>query len=67
MRVHVDDKLCTGQGRCFAEAPDVYTSDEDGYCKERHAEFSVPDELAEQARRGADWCPQAAITCTDGE
>ena len=27
-RIHLDDELCTGHGRCYAVAPDLLTDDE---------------------------------------
>ena len=60
MRVRVDPDLCVGHGRCYALAPDVFAPDDFGHC-----EILVTDvdgELAEQARIGAENCPERAIT-----
>ena len=65
MRIHVDDKLCTGQGRCYAIAPTMYTPDDDGYCAQRGEEFEAPATAAAAAHAGADACPQAAISVTE--
>jgi len=32
MRIKVDEELCTGHGRCYALAPDVYAPDDRGHC-----------------------------------
>jgi len=63
MHISVDRSICTGHGRCYALAPSVYESDDDGYCVVTQA--TVGDDLAEQARVGALNCPEDAITVTD--
>lgn len=62
MRIEVDHDACTGHGRCWSLAPEVYGADDDGYCSADVIE--VPVELEEQARRGATNCPERAITLT---
>jgi ferredoxin len=59
MRVRVDRAKCVGHGRCYVLAPEVFEDDERGHCvvtRER-----VAPELTEQARRGAENCPESAI------
>lgn len=60
MRVVVDPDVCTGHGRCWTLAGDVFEADDDGYCATRSV--AVPPELEEQARTGARNCPERAIT-----
>jgi ferredoxin len=60
MRIEVDSDACTGHGRCWSLAPEVFDADDDGYCATR--ERDVPPELEEQARRAAANCPERAIT-----
>ena len=62
MRIQVDEALCTGQGRCYLEAPEVFSADHEGYCAQKGTTFEVDESLEERARLGADSCPQAAIT-----
>jgi ferredoxin len=59
MRIEVDAELCTGHGRCYALAPEVYEADDDGYCAT--LSLDVPVGLEGQARLGADNCPERAI------
>ena len=59
MRIEVDHESCTGHGRCWSLAPEVYEADDDGYCATGVLE--VPVELEEQARRAAASCPERAI------
>ena len=64
LKVTVDPDLCVGHGRCYALAPDVFGSDDYGHCEILIAD--VDGTLADQARIGADNCPERAITVTDG-
>jgi ferredoxin len=60
MKVRVDPDLCVGHGRCYALAPDVFGADDFG-----HAEVLAPEvdgELVDQARVGAENCPERAIS-----
>jgi len=63
VRVVIDHEACTGHGRCYTLAPDVFDSDDAGYGVVRVDE--VPDELQDQARNGVRNCPERAITITD--
>lgn len=65
LRVAVSEKLCSGQGRCYTLSPDVFHSDDEGYCVERGSEFEVPTALKEQALVGRDACPEGAITLAE--
>lgn len=58
--VRVDPDLCVGHGRCYVLAPDVFGTDEFGHCVVLEAQ--VGDQLAGDARIGADNCPEQAIT-----
>lgn len=59
MKVRLDSEACVGHGRCYDLAPDVYGEDENGHCRILRAR--VPRDLEDQARRGADNCPEAAL------
>ena len=63
MKVSVDSEKCTGHGRCYVLAPDVFDADDDGYSVVRSAE--VPPELEGQARIGEQNCPERAITVSE--
>jgi len=63
MKIVVDGERCTGHGRCYILAPEVYDADDDGY--------SIPGErpvapgLESKARQGAANCPEDAIEVTE--
>ena len=60
MKVTVDAAVCTGHGRCYVLAPDVFAPDDFGHCVVLHEQ--VGTDLEVQARAGADNCPERAIT-----
>jgi ferredoxin len=59
-RVSVDAELCTGHGRCYTLAPDVFEPDEVGHCVVLAEDVS--GELEAQAVTGEQNCPEQAIT-----
>ena len=63
MKVRVDPDLCVGHGRCYVLAPDVFGADDFGHCE---ILIESPDgALADQARIGAENCPERAIALED--
>jgi ferredoxin len=65
LRVILDSEKCQGHGRCYVLAPEVFAPDEEGYGMVLQPEVS--GDLVEQARRGAQGCPEAAITLVEVE
>jgi ferredoxin len=65
MRVTVDAEVCTGHGRCYALAPEVFGPDDFGHCEILVPDGEVPDDLEAQARTGRDNCPELAISLTE--
>ncbi len=65
MRLVVDMTRCTGHGRCYALAPEVFDADDDGYCQPKVD--IVPEGLVAQARIGERNCPEEAISLTGEE
>ena len=63
MKIKVDVESCVGHARCAAMAPDVFVLDDDGF--NVTPEKEIAPELEEQARRGADACPEMAITIVE--
>lgn len=59
-RVSVDADLCTGHGRCYTLAPDVFDADEAGHSIVLVDEVS--GQLEEHAAVGEQNCPESAIT-----
>jgi ferredoxin len=59
LTITLDRAKCCGYTLCAAEAPEVYSIDDQGFAVVAEG---VPVELEEQARRGADACPAGALT-----
>jgi len=60
MRISVDTDLCQGHGRCYILAPDLFDTDDYGYCQPT-VERDVAAGLEDQARKAASNCPEDAI------
>jgi ferredoxin len=67
MRFHVDENRCTGHGRCYTIAPEIYSSDDDGWNADRGQTVNVAAGREEAAELGARACPERAITIEKGE
>jgi ferredoxin len=59
-RIVFDTDRCTGHGRCYTLAPDVFDADEVGHCIVRADEVS--GDLEGQAVTAEQNCPEGAIT-----
>jgi ferredoxin len=59
----VNPERCVGHGRCYTLAPEVFQADLDGYGSAVRPD--LPSDLADQARRGRDNCPERAITLAE--
>ena len=60
MKLKIDLDACTGHGRCYSLAPELFDADEYG-----HSVLLQPDVPADQvdkARLAAANCPERAIT-----
>lgn len=64
MQVTVDESLCTGHGRCYALAPDLFGPDEFGHCEVLVAGVLSPA-LSAQAYVGRENCPERAIAIVE--
>jgi ferredoxin len=61
--VRIDPDACTGHGRCYSLAPEVFEPDDYGHGKVILDE--VPDELRAKAELGVQNCPEHAISAED--
>jgi len=59
-RVAVDADLCTGHGRCYTLAPEVFDADDVGHCVVLVDDVTAA--LEAQAVIGEQSCPEQAIT-----
>ena len=61
MRIKLDNEKCQGHGRCYALAPSLFESDDEGYAVLLAADGVVPDGQEAQAQLAVDNCPEYAI------
>ena len=60
MRIRIDPERCTGHGRCYSLAPEIFEPDDEG--RGMVIVEDVPAELVEKARAGIGNCPEQAIS-----
>ncbi|MFE2429317.1 ferredoxin [Streptomyces sp. NPDC059373] len=61
MKVHVNPELCQGHNRCVVLAPDLFSTDEEGFASEA-GDGTVFDGQREKAELAVDNCPEQAIS-----
>lgn len=61
MRIILDNSKCEGHGRCYALAPELFDSDDEGYSVLK-VTGDVPAASMERARLASANCPEFAIT-----
>lgn len=60
MEIHATRSKCQGHSMCHSIAPDIFPIDDDGYIE---VDTIVVDEAdAAKAKRGANMCPERALT-----
>ena len=59
MKILIDHNVCTGHGRCYMLASDLFGADDEGNSVVKHE--AVPPELEAQARTAERNCPERAI------
>jgi ferredoxin len=64
MRIELNVDMCTGHGRCYALAPEVFEPDDDGHCVIT-VDGDVPAALEAAARKGVSNCPEGALFIVD--
>lgn len=60
MRIILDDDVCTGHGRCYALAPDVFDADDQGHCVIKVDD--IPDHEQAAAQVAVANCPEVALS-----
>ena len=64
MKLSIDMDRCTGHGRCYTLAPEVFGADDAGYTL-LLVDGDVPADLEAKARQASLNCPERAITVLD--
>lgn len=60
MHVMIDRDRCTGHGRCYGLAPELFDADADGY-GEVHGAGELAPSSVDLARRAEANCPERAV------
>lgn len=60
MKIRIDLDACTGHGRCYSLAPELFDADDYGHSV--LLQEDVPDDLVDKARLAEANCPERAIT-----
>lgn len=60
MRIRITER-CSGHGRCFTLASEVYQGDEEGYNAGIGRTIDVRHNLIDAARKGVASCPEQAL------
>ncbi len=59
MKLRIDPDTCTGHGRCYALAPELFDCDDEGYGQVSRPDVDPAQEAA--ARKAVLACPERAI------
>ncbi|ULJ74318.1 ferredoxin [Rhizobium gallicum] len=59
MRIIVHNAKCQGHARCWAQAPDIFNLNDEGYILPGEIDVEEEDEVL--ASRGARSCPERAL------
>ena len=65
MRVSIDHDRCTGHGRCYVLAPELFVDDDEGYGQVIGG-GEVAAEHEEAARKAVQSCPERAVVIDEG-
>ncbi len=59
VKIRFDRERCTGHGRCYVLAAELFEEDDDGYCVVKQSE--VPAASEPKARLAVNNCPEEAL------
>ena len=60
MKIRLDTDRCTGHGRCYSLAPELFDADDMGHSVLLGDD--VPEGLEDKARLAVDTCPEGCLT-----
>jgi ferredoxin len=63
--LRVDQRLCSGHGRCYTVVPELLSCDDEGFVTLRGSQVEVDDALLAAAKRAVSSCPEDAISLVD--
>ncbi|TZG24967.1 ferredoxin [Sphingomonas montanisoli] len=63
MKIRVVKEKCAGHARCWAQSPEIYDLDDEGYILD--GDIDVPEGQERAAWLGAKSCPERALVIED--
>jgi ferredoxin len=63
MKLKIDTEACTGHGRCYVLAPEVFEPDDEGHSVALVDD--IPDALLDKAQLAVANCPESAISIVE--
>jgi ferredoxin len=60
VRIRINEAACTGHGRCYALAPEIFQPDDEGRSVALFTD--IPTELHDKARLAVNNCPEQALS-----
>ncbi len=65
VKAEIDARICTGHGRCYDLAPEIFAADDEGYGQVLIDD--IPAKFEALATRAAQTCPERAISLGPSE
>jgi ferredoxin len=65
MKIHIDEQLCSGHGRCYSLSPELVQANDEGYPVQLGQDINAGHD-EEGARRAVANCPEGAISFVSG-
>lgn len=63
MRIRINEAACTGHGRCYALAPEIFQPDDQGRTVALFTDIN--NELRDKARNAVINCPERALSVVE--
>jgi ferredoxin len=61
MKIHIDEGLCSGHGRCYTLGSSIIQADDEGFPVQLGQDVEIPAGDEEAGRRVVANCPEGAI------
>ena len=62
LKIHIDDKLCSGHGRCYSLNPQIVQANDEGYPVQLGQDIEISPADEDAARNAIANCPEGAIS-----
>jgi ferredoxin len=62
LKIHIDEKLCSGHGRCYSLNPQIVQANDEGYPVQLGQDIEIGPADEGAARNAIANCPEGAIS-----